>query len=429
MTDDPVHVVEFDEVFDLSAYKGQLFDAKPVKLTYTLFLPIDSDSPAGKAAATVMEKAWRTKMTAWKKAKEKEYVAVLKETEKQVVASSKKKGREFLKEANGDRNAASKKLVAWIDEQGEIAAGLLRNAIATFKHLIEKTAFELWEKLRAKLGDKLDAKALKRQVKAVLKIVGMSIVVVAAAALTIAGAVLAALAAPTGIGLVAGLGIAATGVIGTVGAITKILDIAGSSWPDHKNAAKKLDHALQKLDEALKYQTLKERRTGANRKLGTKETVKLALTNIEGKKKAVREAAKQLEFYTDKMTLEMAKAEKLEGELLEKVREMEQQLAGADPSDKKAKKLAEAIKKGREKLDKYHEAQVTAMTYLGYYRELVEETEALLSEANTSQAKLGVVIDKLDHITHSKAFDMVITLGKGLADFFKGFFRLVGASS
>lgn len=423
------YTLEFSETIDLSSYGGKLFTCEPFQATASLTIPVNAETAAGKAAIAVLEKAWRAKMVAWRKEKEKEYIAVLRHTEKAVATSAKAKAKTFLKDAKGDKEVAAKRMSAWIVEQGQIAAGLLKNAVQVFKALAEKTAEEMWVKIAAKLSGKLGSKITKTQVKAVFKIIGMSILVVAGAALAIAGAVLGALAAPTGVGLLAGIGLAVGGIATTAGAIKQILDIADDTWPDHKSSAKKLKDALKSLEEALEYQEAKAKRVENKRSLGPKEKVKLALTNIDGKKKEVREAAKKLELFTDKMTLEIAKAEKLRVELQSAVDKMEDELKSISDDEKAKKKLTAAIEGAQKKLGKYKEAQETAELYLDRYKKLTTRTEELLVKVNTSQSEIGKIIEEVNHLTHSKPFEVLVTVGKGTAEFFKGLFRFLGASN
>lgn len=414
----------FSDTFDISAYGGKLFTAEPLKLDYSVTIPdVKVATPEGAEAQKLVKAAWESKMAAWKKEKEKEYREILKATEKALLESAKKKGPEFLKATQGDKELAANKLMQWLSEEAKGANVMIKNALTTFGGVCQKTMVELWTKVGATIDKKFKTALAKAQVKAVLKIVGLSIVIVAAAALTIAGGILAALAAPTGVGVVAGIGLAAGGIATIAGAVSQILGVVDQAWPDHKKSAKVLRDKVIALGDALDYEETKSKKEGRGEKLGPKERLKLMLGNVKGKKKDVEDALKALQLFTGKMLLDIEKGGKLEESLSARLTQLEDELKKAtDP-----KQIAEIKKQHADALKKITQlfnARENARIYLGRYTAICEEGSALmLTPEKMTSSMLGTLSAKIQNLMNSKEMETFISIGKGTAEFMKGFLK------
>lgn len=413
-----------DDSFDISKYGGKLFQADPIKLGYEIDIPeVETATPEGKEAQKLVKGAWEVKMAAWKKEKEKEYKNVLALTEKALLETAKKKGPEFLKAAKGDKALASNKLMQWLSEEAKGANVMIKNALTTFEGVCKKFMVELWEKVAATIDKKFKTAIRNAKVKAVLKIIGLSIVVVAAAALTIAGAVLTALAAPTGIGAIAGLGLAAGGIVTVVGAIKQIYDIADKSYPDHKKAAKTVRDKIIALSDALDYEQKKIDKENRGEKLGPKEKIKRLLGNTKGKQKDVETALETLSMWTGKMLLSIEKGGQAEYKLADKLQELDDALKTAtDPKE------VAAIKKQQEdgvkKVTELFRARENARGYLGRYTAICEEaTKVMQDSEKLTSSRLGVLSSKIETLMSSKEYETFMTLGKGTVEFMKGFMK------
>lgn len=418
--------LSLSDTFNLSSYGGKLFTAEPLTLNYSIEIPdVPTSTPEGEQAQKLVKAAWEAKMAAWKKEKEKEYKGILLATEKALTATARKKAPEFLKAASGDKALASNKLMQWLSEEAKGANVMIRNALTTFEGVCRNFMVELWNKVATTIDKKFNSEIRKAQVKAVLKIIGLSIVIVAAAALTIAGAVLAGLAAPTGIGLVAGLGIAAGGVVTVATAIHQIYGVADKAWPDHKKASKTLRDKVLALRDALDYEENKAKKESRGEKLGPKERLKRLLGNVKGKKKDVEDALKDLAMWTGKMVLDIEKGGKAEQQLSARLTELEDTMKQVtDP-----KVLAEMRQQHAQALKKITEgfnARENARLYLGRYAAMVEEASKLMAQPETMDAsKLGTLAGKIEALMSSKEFETAVTIGKGMAEFMKGFLKFV----
>ncbi|MFN0183589.1 MAG: hypothetical protein ACKVQR_07195 [Aquabacterium sp.] len=414
----------FSDTFDISVYGGKLFSAAPLKLDYSLDMPdVETATPEGTEAQKLVKAAWEAKMASWKKDKEKEYKSILKATEEALLSTAKKKAPEFLKATKGDKALAANKLMQWLSEEAKGANVMIKNALTTFEGVCQKFMVDLWNKVAATIDKKFKSQILKTQVKAVLKIIGLSIVIVAAAALTVAGAILAALAAPTGIGIVAGLGLAAGGVATIAGAIAQIYGVVDKVYPDHKKAAKTLRDKVLALSDALTYEETKSAKQSRGDKLGPKERVKLLLGNVKGKKKDVEDALKHLQMYTGKMLLDIEKGGKAEQQLSAKLDELEEVLKTAtDP--KQVAEVKQQHAEGIKKITQQFNARENARLYLKRYTAMSEEASALLLKPElVSAASLGKLASKLSELMASPEMDTLITIGKGTAEFMKGFLK------
>ncbi|RYG38766.1 MAG: hypothetical protein EON93_01370 [Burkholderiales bacterium] len=414
----------FQDTFNISAYGGKLFKADPVKLDYTLNIPdLTATTPEGKEVQKIVNAAWTVKMAAWKKDKEKEYKEILKLTEKALLESSKKKAPELLKQAKGDKTAGAKLLAQWLGEEAKGANVMIKNALSTFEGVCQKFMLELWAKVAAGIDKKFKTAITKAKVKAVLKIVGLSILIVAAAALTIAGAVLAAVAAPTGIGTIAGLGLAAGGIVTISKAIAEIYGVYDKTYPDHKKAAKNLRDKVQILSDAFAYEEKKADKASRGEKLGPKEKIKLMLGNTKGKQKDVLDALKQLSMWTGKMVIDIEKGGQAESKLAAKLDELDAALKKAsDP------KQVAVIKKQQEagvtEITKLFRARENARGYLSRYNAICEEAAKVMADGEKlTSTKLGALAGKVEALMSSKEMETFITIGKGSVEFMKGFMK------
>lgn len=414
----------FQDTFDISAYGGKLFKAEPVKLDYTLNIPdVETATPEGKEVQRLVHAAWTAKMASWKKDKEKEYKEVLKLTEKALLESSKKKAPEFLKATKGDKELAAHQLMKWLSEEAKGANVMIKNALLTFEGVCQKYMLELWAKVGAAIDKKFKTAIAKAKAKAVLKIVGLSIIIVAAAALTIAGAVLAALAAPTGVGLVAGLGLAAGGIATVAGAISQIYGVVDKTWPDHKKAAKNVRDKIESLRTALIYEEDKMKKEKRGDKLGPKEKLKLLLGNTKGKQKDLNDALKALAMWTGKMLIDIDKTGDAEIKLSAKLEQLDEALKKAtDP--KQVAEIQKQQEAGVKEITKLFRARENARTYLGRYNAVCEEAATVMAaEEKLTASKLGTLSSKVGDLMGSDEMATFITIGKGTVEFMKGFMK------
>lgn len=414
----------FDDTFNISAYGGKLFQADPLKLDYSLDIPdVETATPEGKEVQKLVNAAWSAKMAAWKKDKEKEYKEVLKLTEKALLETAKKKGPEFLKANKGDKALAANKLMQWLSEEAKGANVMIKNALSTFEGVCQKYMLELWAKVGATIDKKFKTAITKAKVKAVLKIVGLSIVIVAAAALTIAGAILAALAAPTGVGVIAGLGLAVGGIATIASAVGQIYGVVDKTWPDHKKAAKNVRDKLIVLKDALVYEEAKMEKKSDGTKLGPKEKLKLLLGNVKGKQKDVNDGLKALAMWTGKMLLDIEKSGQAELKLEAKLDELDELLKKATD----AKQIAEIKKQqaaGVKEIFSLRGARENARRYLKRYNEICDEAiKVMAEEEKLTASKLGTVVSKIEAVMASKEMETLITVGKGTVEFMKGFMK------
>lgn len=414
----------FDDTFNISAYGGKLFEAAPLKLDYTLDIPdVETATPEGKEVTKLINAAWTVKMAAWKKDKEKEYKEILKITEKALLETSKKKAPEFLKKANGDKAVGAKLLMQWLSEEAKGANVMIKNALTTFEGVCQKYMLELWAKVAAGIDKKFKTAITKAKVKAVLKIVGLSILIVAAAALTIAGAVLAAVAAPSGVGTIAGLGLAVGGIVTISKAIAEIYGVYDKTYPDHKKAAKNLRDKVQILGDAFAYEEKKADKTSRGESLGPKEKIKLMLGNTKGKQKDVVDALKNLSMWTGKMLIDIEKGGKAEQQLAAKLDELDAALKKATD----AKQIADIKKQqqaGVAEITKLFRARENARHYLGRYNAICEEAAKVMADGEKlNSTKLGALAGKVEALMSSKEMETFITVGKGSVEFMKGFMK------
>ncbi len=416
----------FDDTFDISNYGGKLFKAEPLKLSYEISAPgLEPATPEGAEIQKLVKVAWTAEIAKWKKAKEAEYKKILALTEEAVRGSAARKAPEFHKAANGDNAKATELLVKWLGEEAKGANVMIKNALTTFQGMVQARMTELWTKLAAAVDKKYKTKILNTQVKAVLKIIGLSILIVAAAALTIAGAVLAALAAPTGVGAIAGIGLAVGGIATVIGAVAKIYDVYNSTWPDHKKAASSLAKNLEVLKDALIYEDKKLEKTSQGAKLGPKERLKLLLGNVKGKKTAVEADIKKLHMWTASMMQDIEKGAQKEIEMDARLQELEKAIL----VETNAKQLAQykaTHAAGVKKIFEMRLASTGARGYLKRYAAIAEEAGAVMaSEDRLTGAAVGTLLGKLETLATSKEMDTLITVGKGGVEFFKGLMKIL----
>jgi hypothetical protein len=414
----------FDDTFNISAYGGKLFQADPLKLDYSLDIAdVETATPEGKEVHKLVNAAWSAKMAAWKKDKEKEYKDILKLTEKALLETAKKKGPEFLKAAKGDKALAANKLMQWLSEEAKGANVMIKNALSTFEGVCQKYMLELWAKVGATIDKKFKTAITKAKVKAVLKIVGLSIVIVAAAALTIAGAILAALAAPTGVGLIAGLGLAAGGIATIASAVGQIYGVVDKTWPDHKKAAKNVRDKLIVLKDALVYEEAKMDKKSDGTKLGPKEKLKLLLGNVKGKQKDVNDGLKALAMWTGKMLIDIEKSGQAELKLETKLDELDELLKKAT-DEKQIADIKKQQAAGVKEIFALRGARENARRYLKRYSEICDEAiKVMAEEEKLTASKLGTVVSKIEAVMASKEMETLITVGKGTVEFMKGFMK------
>jgi len=414
----------FDDTFNISAYGGKLFQADPLKLDYSLDIPdVETATPEGKEVQKLVNAAWSAKMAAWKKDKEKEYKDILKLTEKALLETAKKKGPEFLKAAKGDKTLASNKLMQWLSEEAKGANVMIKNALSTFEGVCQKYMLELWAKVGASIDKKFKTAITKAKVKAVLKIVGLSIVIVAAAALTIAGAILAALAAPSGVGIIAGLGLAAGGIATIASAVGQIYGVVDKTWPDHKKAAKNVRDKLIVLKDALVYEEAMMDKKSDGTKLGPKEKLKLLLGNVKGKQKDVNDGLKALAMWTGKMLIDIEKSGQAELKLESKLDELDELLKKAT-DEKQIADIKKQQAAGVKEIFALRGARENARRYLKRYNEICDEAiKVMAEEEKLTASKLGTVVSKIESVMASKEMETLITIGKGTVEFMKGFMK------
>ncbi len=414
----------FNDTFNISTYGGKLFQADQLKLDYALDIPdVETATPEGKEAQKLVNAAWAAKMATWKKDKEKEYKEILKVTEKALLESAKKKAPEFMKQAKNDKTDAAKKMAAWLGEEAKGANVMIKNALSTFEGVCQKYMVELWNKIATTIDKKFKTAIRNAKIKAALKIVGLSIVIVAAAALTIAGAVLAAVAAPSGVGIIAGLGLAAGGIATIGGAIGQIYGVVDKTWPDHKKAAKNVRDKVIVLKDALVYEEAKLAKKSDGRSLGPKEKIKLLLGNVKGKQKDVNDGIKALAMWTGKMLIDIEKSGQAEVKLsaeLDKLDKMLEKATGDKEVAEIKKQQAAAVKQ----IFELRGARENARRYLARYTEICEEAAKVMAdEEKLTASKLGTVVSKIESVMNSKEMEALITIGKGTVDFVKGFLK------
>ncbi len=415
--------LNFDNTFDISAYGGKLFKADPIKFGTTWQIPgVEAATPEGKEVQKLVQDLWAKEMGTFKKAKEKEYKEVLAHTEKALYATATKKAPEFNKEKD-----ALKATVDWLTKEGETANAMIRNALKTFESIAAKKMDALWTKIADIIDKKFKTKLKNAKIKAVFKIIGLSILVIAGAALAIAGAILTGLAAPTGIGALAGVGIALGGVATIAGAIAKIVAIYGAAWPDHKTASKTLQKKAEALKDALVYEEDKAAKSSDGTKLGPKEKLKLFFGNTKGKRKELEDAIKTMSVWNAKMMQSIEKHGQAEGMIETKLQELEKKLeAEKDKDSKTAKEIKQQSDACVKRIFEGRGHIENSRRYLKRYTAILEEGNVLVATEGKFDSKaLSGFLGKLAQIAESKEVDTLITFGKGTADFLKGLIKFM----
>ena len=410
--------LSFDNSFDISSYGGKLFKADPIQLGTSWSLPgVGAATPEGKEVEKMVKAMWAGEMEAFKKSREKEYKDILLGTEHALLATAKKKGAELMQA--GDRKSAETALLKWLEEEAKGANVMIRNALSTFKTVAEKKMNELWLKIAQAVDKKFKTTLRNAKIVAALKITGLAIVIVAAAALTIAAGVLGALTAPTGVGLVAGVGLALGGIATIAAASAKIRAVYSANWPNHKTAAATLKKTAEALREAVEYEEKKLLKTSQGAKLGPKEKAKLFFANTKGKRADLAEAIKTVSVWTVTMLQDVEKGGKAELGIEQKLQELEKQLA-LEKDKKKAAELHKLCAAGVKKIFDSRVARENTRVYLRRYTVLTNEGAILLAaEDKMSSAALGSFLSRIQELANSQEMDTLISVGKSGAEFLK----------
>jgi hypothetical protein len=412
----------FDNTFDISGYGGKLFKADPIQIGTSWDIPgVKVATPEGKEIEKMVKAMWAKEMETFKKAKEKEYKDILMATERALYATALKKGPDLMK--GGDRKSAEAKLLGWLAEEAKGANVMIRNALTTFKGIAEKKMNELWDKIAQAVDKKFKTTLRNAKIVAALKITGLVIVIVVAAALTIAASVLGALAAPTGVGLVAGIGLALGGIATIAAAASKIYAVYAQNWPNHKTASASLKKNTEALKEALDYEEKKLLKTSQGAKLGPKEKAKLFFAGTKAKREAVAESVKTVGVWTATMLQDVEKGAQVEIMLEKKLGELEKQLV-AEKDNKKAAEIKKACDGCVKKIFESRVARENTRLYLRRYAAITQEGAALLaSEEKLTSAALGSFLSKLNDLANSKEVDALISVGKSGAEFLKALIK------
>ncbi len=415
----------FDDSFDISDYGGKLFRADPIRIGASWEIPgVKAATPEGKEVEKMVRSLWAKEMDAFKKAREKEYKDILAYTEQALRATAKKKGEELMK--GGDRKAAEAALLKWLDEEAKGANVMIRNALTTFKGVAEKRMTELWAKIADAVDRKFKTTLRNARIVAALKITGLAIVIVAAAALTIAAGVLGALAAPTGVGLAAGVGLALGGIATIAAASARIQGVYTTHWPNHKTAAANLKKAAETLKEAIEYEEKKLLKTSQGASLGPKEKAKLFFGNTQGKRATLAESIKAISVWTATMLQDVEKGGQAELAIEKQLQQLEKRLA-SEQDKKKAAELQKLCAASVKKIFDSRVARENTRLYLRRYAALTNEGAALLaSEEKLSSAALGTFLTRIQELANSQEMDTLIAVGKSGAEFLKALIAFQG---
>ncbi len=415
----------FDNTFDISGYGGKLFKADPIQLGTTWSIPsVKAATPEGKEVEKMVKAMWAKEMGDFKKAKEKEYKTILTETERALYATAQKKAPELVK--GKDRDAAKLAMVKWLEEEAKGANVMIRNALTTFQGVAEKKMNELWLKIADTIDKKFKTTLRNAKIVAALKITGLVIVIIVAAALTIAGTILGGLAAPTGIGLAAGIGIAVGGIATIAAASAKIYGAYTANWPNHKTAAASLKKSVEALKEAVDYEEKKLLKTSQGATLGPKEKAKLFFGNTKGKRDDVAASIKSIAVWTATMLQDVEKGGQAELAIEAKLQGLEKQLA-AEQDKKKAAELKKLCDASVKKIFESRVARENTRLYLRRYAALTNEGAALLaSEDKLTSAALGSFLMKINDLANSKEVETLISVGKAGGEFLKALVKFAG---
>ncbi len=415
--------VAFENSFDLTGYGGKLFKSEPIKFGTVWQIPgVKPATPEGKEIEKMVRALWVKEIEAFKKTKEKEYKEILKATELALYKTAQKKAAELMKD--GDRATAQAKLLSWLDEEAKGANVMIGGALRAFEGVAQKKMNELWDKIALAVDKKFKTEISKAKLVAAVKITGLVILIVAAAALTIAAAVLGALAAPTGVGLVAGIGLALGGIATIASAAAKINDVYASNWPNHKTAGSVLRKKAEALKLAVEYEEKKVLKTSQGAALGPKEKAKLFFANTKGKRAELADAVASVATWTASMLQDVEKGGKAELMLEQKLQELEKQLA-AEKDKNKAADLKKACDGCVKTIFASRVARENTRLYLRRYTALTEEGTALLAtDDKLSSAALGNFLSKLMALGNSKEMDTLIAVGKSSGDFLKALIKL-----
>lgn len=409
---------------DISGYGGKLFTAKPLDLALTTKIDgVDAATDEGKEVLKLVKARWVVEMETFRKTQEKTYKEILKETENNVLATLKKRSPEFLQKAGGDGRNAAELAVAWMTEEAKGANVMIANALRTFEGIVEKKAEEIWDAVSKQVDKKFKDILKKAKFAAAAKITGLAILIVGAAAMTVAASVFAALAAPTGVGTVAGVGLALGGIATVVAAAKKIYDVYSANWPDHKTAAGDVKKSAEALKEALEYEEKKAAKVSQGATLGPKEKAKLFFGNTKGKRKDLEAAITRLSVFTVTMMQDIEKGAKAEEGLAAKLDELDK--AMAKETDKK--KLADMKKVSDACVKNIFDSRVkreNARLYLKRYTALAAEGQALVAtEDKLTPSAVGGFLATLADLAGSKEVEVLIDYGKAGAELFKALLK------
>ena len=416
----------FDNTFDISKYGGKLFRAEPIQFGTSWQIPgVTAATPEGKEVEKMVRAMWVKEMETFAKAKEKEYREVLAITERNVYATAKKKGEVLMK--SGDRKTAETTLLKWLEEEAKGANVMIKNALTTLQSVAQRKMDELWTKIATAIDKKFRTSLRNAKVKAGVKIAGLVIVIIAAAALTIAASVLGALAAPTGVGLVAGIGLALGGIATIASAASKIWSVYSQNWPNHKTASASLKKNVEALKEALEYEEKKLLKTSQGAKLGPKEKAKLFFAGTKSKREAVAGSIKTLGVWTATMLQDIEKAAQAELMLEKKLGDLEKELA-SEKNDKKALEIKKSCDACVKKIFESRVARENTRLYLRRYAAAVDEGATLLaSEDKMTSAALGNFLTKLNVLANSKEVETLIAVGKSGSEFLRALVKFKAA--
>lgn len=391
----------FKDTFDISNYggKSKLFKVKPAQVAYKLEAPVDPMTPEGQEIQTMMQTAWTKQMAKWKAEREKEYKAALKYTEESL-----------LKKAAAQKGKI-KDVEKWLNEEVKGAQVMIANAMKTLESQVKTVAEDLWTKATARVDKKFKSEIKSMKIKAAFRIVTQVGIIVAATAVAIvaAAAGVVVTAATEGVGAVSAVAIipvvaASLVAIGKAGHnIYKAYDAA---WPNHKKAADTLAKELAALQKAVEYSKRKRLKKDTTGKLGPKETIKLLLTDVKGKKSAVEKSLKTAATWSGNLRQE---CERLAVEITKMQEPIDDLFEKANGGDAKSKKAAEdLVKKQAQLLAKLNSCR----SYIGIYDKMLEDAEKVIHEKLDDDSRLGSLIATVNKLRNDPIVKEVSTHAK-----------------
>lgn len=408
--------ISFEHPFDVTNYGGKLFKVNQTKKVVESSISVAGAlTDEGKSLQEMMKKEWLATVTKFVKETEAQYRDIFMDTERRLYASAAKRKDEWAKA--GEKAAVEKKVSNWLDEEANGANQMIKQALIAFEQSFKSKLEQTWKKVATAFDKKFKSSISKSKIIAAVKIIGLSIVVVAGAALTIAASVLGAMASPTGVGLVAGIGLALGGIATSASAAKKIYDIYASNWPNHKTAMATLQKKTKALEDALKYENDKLEKASDGRKLGPKERLKLFFGNTAGKRKELAEAIKAVATWTMTMKQDIEKEAQAELLLEKQLDELEAKIKKA-PDDKTKAAVQKQFDAGIKTIFDSRGARENARRHLKDIEEALKDGALILgTESKLTTSDLAVFSGKVQKLANSKTLDVLITTGKASKDF------------